>query len=625
MGLLFMDPECLRKKRESLSFDPSSGLEKTMLIISRNDESFTPVQDNFNAGWAKDLSIPTVRIEWWAAELNIREEIFCPDRTKAELIRKVNIHNTASISSVFSIKTGIRDAKREKNIQLTGGEITHVSLIYRLDPAANKVELDFLPELAGTQPAAAYWDTTAKINFNSPLLQHYFDCSRFQLGSVISDKGRVDASIWQYNREWTRDQSMLVLGLLASGQHSLAFILVQRLLQEFVTPEGDTIDSSEKRASDEVELDQNGKLLMAVQQYTLWTGDMELVDKHWNTIVVLAEYPLRRIFRHDPSGLLCNCREYWERHKQYGITPGIELAYQVFVALGLQAAADLAEMRFLSEPAVRWRRESSRLKKAVLNDKSFGLVENERFIKRRAGDGIIQETILPQLDAQVSAGGPMSAPGLHRLNPDSSIAFPIAFGFIPPDSTLAERSLEELEQLWEQDWQGGGYGRYHYSSEPDASGPWPFPSLIIARAYAEAGCFDKVERVLNWLNKVPGALAGSWFEFYGQAHSPPFAQIGIIPWNWAEMLILLVNHIIGMKLERDFIRIRPRLLPGLSSIDVVIPVRGCRLQLKISGEGVQKTGHRTSGAFLYSADEEVHLEYPKNDIDCYMEIKTHLL
>jgi hypothetical protein len=45
--------------------------------------------------------------------------------------------------------------------------------------------------------------------------------------------------------------------------------------------------------------------------------------------------------------------------------------------------------------------------------------------------------------------------------------------------------MEAVVTLWNQVWKGGGYGRYHLSSEPDSPGPWPFPSLFVAGANAE--------------------------------------------------------------------------------------------------------------------------------------------
>ena len=52
----------------------------------------------------------------------------------------------------------------------------------------------------------------------------------------------------------------------------------------------------------------------------------------------------------------------------------------------------------------------------------------------------------------------------------------------------------------------------------------------------------QVWRVIRWLGLVPGAAAGSWFEFYGPRVAPPFPQVGVVPWTWAEMMFLLVQQ-----------------------------------------------------------------------------------
>jgi hypothetical protein len=155
---------------------------------------------------------------------------------------------------------------------------------------------------------------------------------------------------------------------------------------------------------------------------------------------------------------------------------------------------------------------------------------------------------------------------------------------VPPDSALAREGLAGVEALWNQAWEGGGYGRYNVASEPDSPGPWPFASLFVARAAIEAGVGETVRRTLDWLGKVPGAPAGSWFEFYGPRESPPFPQVGIIPWTWAEMIFLLVSHVLGVRPEDRGIRVRPRLLPGMTRADASIPIRDGRLTLRVAVE-----------------------------------------
>jgi hypothetical protein len=264
--------------------------------------------------------------------------------------------------------------------------------------------------------------------------------------------------------------------------------------------------------------------------------------------------------------------------------------------------------------AVRWEGESLRIKRAMLEDPLFRLADNRGFIKSRRLDGKVQEKIVAASDSGLPAGSPLAGRGPHFLNPDSSAALPIALGLVPPNSPLTALTLGSLEALWNQEWTGGGYGRYNASSEPDSPGAWPIASLFIARASVEAGLPDNAWRVLRWLDTVPGAKAGSWFEFYGRRLAPPFPQVGILPWTWAEIVILFVHHILGVRPEEIGLRIRPRLLPGLKSAWATLPFQSGRFELEI-GKGTRGAGPRfkSDTLILESGPEDVLLAYPGRD------------
>ena len=109
-----------------------------------------------------------------------------------------------------------------------------------------------------------------------------------QRPAAVSARGRADGSIWQYNREWVRDQAFVALALTELGHHALAATMLRRLLTEFVTDEGATLDSSAVRSRDDVELDQNGVLLHVLERYVVWTGDGGLVTSLWDRIAARA-------------------------------------------------------------------------------------------------------------------------------------------------------------------------------------------------------------------------------------------------------------------------------------------------------------------------------------------------
>jgi hypothetical protein len=404
--------------------------------------------------------------------------------------------------------------------------------------------------------------------------------------------------------------------LTFSGQHLLAKVMLQRLITDFVKEDGDTIDSSERRHPEEVELDQNGVLLHALNHYVVWTGDLEIVDKNWDKIRIIANFPLQKVFSHPRSGLLANTREYWERHKAFGIQKGMELAHQMFVSVGLSDAAALARSIDREKEGTFWGSEAKRIKQACLFDERFSLVEDGRFIKRRSIDGTVQDTIQASDDAQLPKGVPLSKNGKHLLNPDTSAALSIALGIVSPESTIAKKTMASLEALWNQGWEGGGYGRYHVSSEPDSPGPWPFPSLFMARAYAEMLEGEKVWRILNWMNTIPGAKSGTWFENYGERLAPPFPQVGVPPWTWAEMIILLVHHVIGIRPQFGHILIRPKLLPGIRRIKASFPLRNTRLILEISRKAKQESLFiRSNCEVCETAENETAIAYSQKHMN----------
>ncbi len=129
------------------------------------------------------------------------------------------------------------------------------------------------------------------------------------------------------------------------------------------------------------------------------------------------------------------------------------------------------------------------------------------------------------------------------------------------------------------------------------------------------GDFEKVGKVFAWLNTIPGTKSGSWFEFYGPRLAPPFPQVGITPWTWAEMLMLLINHIIGVRPEVDHFSLRPRLLPGINHIKASFPFRNKKLNLKIEKVAKRETaGFHSNSNIIKSSSKEANISYSNNDM-----------
>ncbi len=616
LGLLIMDPEVLGPKRAALTMHPERGLEPTLLEVTVDGLVHKPAAESLRVAWEEKIAAPVVRADWPAGGLAVRERFFCPDRERPILVRSILLRSSMKGPVEACLRTGAGTALLERSVEIFPDRTASIDILYTLDASGSAVSSAWNEgSFVGEPPGGAGSRALSTVVTGDPRLDRFWRAAKDQLPAVVSRTGRLDGSIWQYNREWVRDQSTVVEALAALGAPDISRTMVERLLSRFVADEGDTFDSSERRAPDEIELDQNGYLLRAVLRYALWTGDTDVARRHWPRIRALAEFPLSEVFRHRPSGLLMNRRESWERHRIHGIRPGLELAHQVWVTAGLDAASGLARLAGRPEVEARWTAESARLRRAWLEDRAFRMADNRGFLKRRDPAGRVQETIDAEAEAGLPDGVPLRAPGPHFINPDTSAALPLFLGLVPADSPLGTLTLDSLEALWNQAWTGGGFGRYHFTSEPDSVGPWPFASLFVARAAVECGRFDIVCRVLDWLESVPGAAAGSWFEFYGRRLSPPFPQVGVIPWTWAEMILLAVDHVFGVRPLENGLLIRPRPLPGSGPVRADLAVRGVRLRVELEPPKQSRPPVcETDAAVLERGDHFLLIAYPRRDV-----------
>lgn len=603
-GLLVMDPERLSMKRDALTMDPVNGLESTALIISEKDRQ---VQFSIEGKvrWKPETEIPTIEVVWNSSGISVNESFYCPDRSNPLFVREITLKNQKGKSRNIRIKTTVQDKELVYPVKLPGEGAKEIIISYSL--VSGKSLLIKIAGKGKVSESAEFWKSRTCVSSDNSLVDRFFRTSHFQLVSMISAEGRMDASIWQYNREWVRDHSFMCLGLIYTGHHNIAKKFLERLICHFVSEEGDTVDSSEKRHYSEVELDQNGELLYTVNEYLKWTGDCDFVKKNSERIISVSEFPLRPEFLDQNSGLLHNSREYWERHSIHGITDGYEFAYQMWVILGLRAAASIAQKCGFGFPE-KWEHMAEKLLNNLLYHPQFSLTDNGHFIKRRTRKGEVDRSVQLQNTEDLPGGIPLNNPGDHLLNPDSSVSQAIVYGIIDPASLLSRKTMETVEELWNQSWEGGGYARYNITSEPDSPGPWSFPSLFIARAYQNIGDFQKTERILEWLNQVPGGISGSWFENYGERISPPYPQVGIPPWTWAEMIMLIIKDIAGIEPEEDYIRIKPNLLPSINHLEVTIPVKGMILDLRIVRTGKSKKS------------EEVIIPVIKERVSLFIEI-----
>ena len=616
LGLLIMHPERLGPKRSALTFDIDAGLEPTMVTVRVEMRSYQPQAAYVDARWTDIDGVPAVQVVWRDDALVVDEFFWCPERPRPRLFRELRVRKSTPGDALVTLETGSGVGRRECERTLEESWPASATLRYELEQLNGEVRLEvgWCDSASTEAESAACWNSLADCTFGTKKLDHLFNAARSQLPAMLAASGVMDGGIWQYNLEWVRDQSVVASALAMLGAAELARTMLARLLSRFVGEGGDTVDSGRRRRPADVELDQNGYLLGAIEAYVNWTGDAGILREHWPSIRALAEFPLRETFRHGASGLLHNQRGYWERHGGHGICDGMELTHQLFVSLGLSSAARVARLGDHEDEAERWEHEGARIKQAMLADERFSLIDDGHFIKRRDVSGAVQEEIT-SADAGLPAGVPLLAAGPHYLNPDTSSALPIALEFVDPRGAVASRTLQQIERLWNQRWAGGGYGRYDVTSEPDSPGPWPFPSLFVARAYFEAGDDEKVERVLDWLSAAPGGKYGAWFEFYGPRPVPPCPQIGIIPWTWAELLLLFIHHLLGVRPGYDELVLRPRLLAGMQRAEGRLRLRGYTLNLAVRrGDGDEDTGFLVDGHLHPSSDGELRLPMPERDL-----------
>jgi hypothetical protein len=608
-GLLLMASERFGRKMSTFLFHPERGLENSRLMVGVDDRSFVPLPGEAIIGWAYPEEIPTVIIDWHAGVCRIRESLSCPSNEPA-VVRELSVTNEGDTpvdvqatlvlhpnlilfdeyevdrSDMILTAKGYHQVRLFSDAECTVGD-RHMRFSFgRLAPGGQRsatayLTVDYTPDrfrsksiVTIRRETSEYWKKTATFRSSNEKLNHLFQVSKTGARAAIARSGKMDGGVWQYNLEWVRDQSMMAVASCMTGLTDVAETIIRRMLEFSVDEEGGTVESSRFRPPETMELDQNGTLLYTIWSHWVWTGDDSIIRTYWEKIRKVADYVLQPVFRDPEIGLVKNSREYWERDSWFGVKDGYEITYQFWNILGLDKAVIMAEYLNKQTEARRWREASDLMNRSFLEHPTLSLVEDGRFIKRRLPDGSVQRTFEPPNRATMPPGMPLNVEKVSYCDPDSSSALPIAWGLVDAKSDLSLNTLHALEHLWNQRWDYGGYARYDVTSEPDSPGPWPFATMFIARAYHEAGDYDKVWRSLDWLLSVQGANSGSWYEFYGDRPTPPLPPVGIVVWTWGEISMYFVHHLLGIRPDRESVTIRPRLLPGVDSVSGTVIIHG---------------------------------------------------
>lgn len=627
-GIMMYDPERMSRKNGSMLFHPELGLERTMLTVIVDGVRHRPRHDNVQIVWSPGRT-PAVLIRWTAGTVEVTERLYVQEPS-SNLLRDVSLSGMEGLAieleaalyanpllfDTFGVRPGqILHAAGYAAMALyavPGGRAFERFLTVPAEQHENGLAATFIYaiEAVGTHEFSLYpsehrfavlpehqapaielgrdFPAAAEAAQEQPYLSPSFAAriadlyriSRQSLRATVSQLGRFDASIWQYDFEWGLDAAMVATAAARSGLLDLARQVLDNILQRLSNADGMIAEASRFRGGEMAELNGNGAVLDALWHYWRWSGDITLLRSGWRRISAIAEYPLRPEFSH-PSGLLKTRRDFWERTPWMGVLEGFELGHQVLCAVGLRHAAEMAGALGHAVEADRWMSAAERIHDAMLNHPTLSLVEEGRFIRRRLVDGRPQTHLAPDTSyhnadyAPYIPSNPDPAP--RPWEPDVTEALPIIHDLIDPKSELAMRTLDTLGTLWDPTGIGG-YARYNIASDPDSPGPWSFATAFMAAAELEAGLDDRAYRTIGWLMDVAGA-GGSWFEYYGERISPPYPPHGIIVWGWAQYLLLVSRHVMGIHVVGDAVEITPK-LAGIKHTarfgehSIIIAVRG---------------------------------------------------
>ncbi|MEP7235538.1 MAG: hypothetical protein ABI778_09605, partial [Ignavibacteriota bacterium] len=490
LGMILSMPQHFTRKWGSYLFHPELGLERTMVTVIIDGIRYKPKHDDLKVCWSEYEGVPNVLAIWNAAGHEVLQSFYTSPDSHA-LVQWVGIsgvydkkieletalYANPTLFSSFGAKekvlydvgytaiylSSLQPATiRERFITVEaqpledGGKEAH--LVYVTGTHVEKVELQtvFFKE-------REYWEKTSIVfSKKHKDITDLFNAAKFGLRSIVSSSGRFDASSWQYGMEWGRDAAMVAEALVYSGQFELAKSVLQNILTNLSNDEGMVAEASRFRGGADSELDSNGLVLRALHIYYDWTGDESLNKEHGNRIQAIAEYILRPEFLDEETGMLKASREIWERNEAMGIEPGYDVAHQTFGILGLAAASSLANREGDDVSALHWKNASEKMHQTFVSLKSHSMIENGRIIKRRLLDGSVQKELHVDRKKEhsdffskfVPTGMPLGNQHEHRLEPDVSQCFPIIYGIVDSNSEVARRTMEDMDKLWSQAWDG---------------------------------------------------------------------------------------------------------------------------------------------------------------------------
>jgi hypothetical protein len=662
-GMTLMHPEHFCRKWSTFLYHPEKGFGSTKLGVTVDEKTpaadsksgmytgvkgFSVAPDNFRSvSWKYPDRVPTVSLIWNAGGCDVEEEYFVPGEG-AVLFRRIIVRNltgkeldiklSVSLYPNFGLFDEIYTDEKEKVAHASGlarmklfsldksssvagrydvridlgrlksQESRKATYVYAIDDGDKTITKKGFEKV--WSETKHYWNEKNRLETGNDIVDNLFRVSMTGLRAVIARSSKMDAGVWMYNMEWLGDQALAVEALLRAGFAEEARVMLERNLKSSIGKDGRTIESSRWFGYEYTEINQNGILLYSLWAYLSWTGDYALIRKNWEKIKLCAEFPLQDVFLDKGTKMVRNKREFWERSDSHGFEDGYELAYQFWVAFGLEKAAFIARAIGDTTLAQKWQKVVDVMKHTMLNHPIYKLIEDGHFIKRRTVDGRWQRYVTPPDRKKMPPGSPLATEEKPSPEPDTIEVLPIIYEMIDPGSDLSSKTLQWVETLWNQRWKTGGYPRYNVTSEDNPPAPWPIPSVLVARAYAAAGNDEKVWRILEWLHGINGGKSGSWFERYGQSITPPMPPVGVVGWVWYELIALFVHHVVGFRPELNRLLISPHLLQGINETKSTHTVRDTKVDLTIR-RSKGKSRAIVSGKEMPMPGGSLSLPYPK--------------
>ena len=605
LALLFWDPHHFVRKWSTCTFHPEWGLKRGMISVEIDGARFEPNGEAMALFYDDQAPQRTLVVQWKAGDHTVEERLWV-HASEPILYRRARIlRNTPRAvrfhSSLYYNHILFTDFRADAQAQtLRADGLLHMELFsdppatlsdrYLSAPGPDATFTYLLglrrEDLSTRAPSdEGRLEHLASFSSDNEAFDHLFRMSRDNLRAMIAADGRYDASVWQYNMEWTIDAAHAAIGAAETGQHALSASILTNILTRLVNERGVMAHASRFRDGLDTELNQQGAVLAALWTHWAYSGDATVIREQWETIRRIGNMPLEPPHLHE-SGLAFATIEFFERDlHNMGVQPGFDLSHQVYLIWGLSRGAVLATVVGDAETASRWEAAAARMQDVMLNHPRLALVSQGRFIKRRLPSGEQQRFLRPpQLSDHVPADSPLARAEQPRLDPDMCLIHPALYGIVTPYDPRAVAAREDVATLWDPS--GGGYLRYHPSADPEQPGGWFFPSVQIAKALADAGDAEGVARVLSWLTTVRGAEGATYVEFNAQAPRPvpPLPPMGIIVWVWAEVVGLFTTRILGVQLQAadGAIRIRPMLPAGMDRAQGEVTVRGTLLGVTVT-------------------------------------------